>query len=240
MFLSAVRSAAPAAALTLLSLKHRAAWSARGITSVLRWRDTLLLCALAAIGYGTLIANAHAVAEPGIAIPAAAAAWLGTFAICTDLACQKIPREMPHYAAATGLATLLYYAVNPDTSGSRGWMLFNLTATFALIVAAPWIARVATRRGLGLSDIRMMWAFTATLSWWNADGFVQMGYGLIAACLLQIPAHLGYAAYRRRHRLPQTHLPETPSNAPDKKTRLRLPFAPALAVCILASVALFL
>lgn len=201
----------PAGALAVLTghaITHRRRWSDRGIRVVVPWPVALPVQGLAAAAVSTaLVPRIGAAAATGLA----AAIWIGLLAVNSDLACQKIPYEAPHRAALVGILASL-----PGLTVPR---VVTVGVTVLLCVGAPLAARALTRRGLGLSDVRLMWAWTATLSWWT--GPTVLAYGLIAACLLQIPVHLSVWATRRIRRT---------STGP-----VHLPFAPALTVGFLAA-----
>lgn len=198
------------AVLTGLAVHRRRAWAARGI------RLGLPLPALAAGQALVALAAAWPVAVrfgAPAAAGAAAAAWLGVLAVASDLASRRVPREACHGAALVGLAAL---AVAPTAAG----LLAAATATVGL-VAVPWAARALTRGGLGFGDIRLLWAFSATLSWWAGQD--RLLVALLTASLAQLGVHVGAWVLSRRSRRGGG------SPGPGEGRRV-LPFAPALVL----------
>lgn len=197
-------------AVTVLALTAHAktpAWTARQITATGSWTGTISAATATAAGAALLLNPAIG---PTRATAAAAAAFLAVLAISTDLASRKVPRDIPHVSATIGLAA---FTVNASWPAA-----ISLAVTAVALVALPWITRAVTRSGLGFSDIRLLWAFTATTSWWTGPNIAI--WSLLGACLLQLtvralatPLHLGT---------------RVPVPGTDGRTRLELPFAPAL------------
>lgn len=195
------------AALTGTVVRNCRAWADREITPALPWTAVTILAATTANATAALLTSSTG---PGPAVATAAATFLAVVAICTDLSCRKVPRELPHVAALAGLAMFALHA---------SWAAaISLAVTTVALVVLPWITRALTRAGLGFSDIRILWAFTTTLSWWTGPNI--MIWSLLGACLFQlliravaIPLHLGT---------------RVPVPGKDGRTRLELPFAPAL------------
>lgn len=194
-------------ALSVTVMRNLKAWTERGITAVMPWNIVVVLAA--STGSAAAL-SLNPLTGPGPAVAAAAAASLAVVAVSTDLASRKVPRELPHVAAFAGL---LMFAVNTSWAGA-----ISLAVSTAALVIVPWATRAITRAGLGFSDIRILWAFTATLSWWTGPDV--MIWALLVACVMQlavrvlaIPLHLGT---------------RVPVPGKDGRTRLELPFAPAL------------
>lgn len=205
-------AASQVAVITSTALRGR--WEGRGITAIARWHWVNALAAVLGIG-------AYALTLPAGILPAAATAvatGMTVIASATDLHCHKAPRELPHVVAFVGLACAAPTVItNPIPT------LTSLAVAFVGLVAIPWAARALTRNGLGFSDIRILWAFTATLSWWT--GFVPLIWALIAACLLQIVLRVA---------VPRRILGRENDTATGR-TRRELPFAPALCTAFVAA-----
>jgi prepilin signal peptidase PulO-like enzyme (type II secretory pathway) len=170
--------------LTGLAGGLRSRWDSRAVQSAGPWLLTLLSAAGVALLVGALTADRN---SPSAALSAAAAAWLAVLAASTDLGSRKIPREACHAAAAVGLIAA------GTAADMLGWL--NAAVAAVALVALPWVARAATRQGLGLGDIRLLWAFTATLGWWLDPAVLT--YALIGACLLQLGVRVVARLVRR-------------------------------------------
>lgn len=165
------------AALTFLtgyqSVK-KAGWAGRGIHPVLPWGvviSTQVVAALAVVPYfyGTW--------GSGPAIAGSAFVWLGVLAVATDLKTRKVPYDIAHPVALLGLAL---FATDYTIEGA-----LSLGAAIIGLVGVPFVARAITNKGLGMSDIRLLWAATAACSWWIGQNWLL--YAVIVACLIQIP-----------------------------------------------------
>lgn len=208
-------------ALTALASTQYDAWASRDITPVVRWRTLTVLQLLVGGAVGAGFHNQGI----GVVVALTALGWLGCLSIATDLATHRVPWEPPHVIAAIGVVC---FAVNWSTPG----LLSLLTAALALVVI-PLVARALTHNGLGLSDVRLLWAITATTAWWV--GQTWLIFGLIIACLGQLVIR-GLAPVFKWGKLVERR----PSADPEAPQRFRreLPFAPAIFVGVIAAVAL--
>lgn len=228
--------------LTYQSRQHPQ-WAARGIHPIIGWRPV----ALTQVGTG-LAATALLAPQWGTpaAVAAAAFAWLSVLAITTDLATRKVPWDVSYPVAAVGIVA---FALDYTFEGA-------LAAGAALlgVVGVPLLARALTRKGLGASDVRILFAATATTSWWVGQTWLL--YALMMAALGQsvvrlFAPRLGWGArvpvpHRRTHTTGAVDLTSQPDDGPDAegspasapvRTRLELPFAPALLISIWALIA---
>lgn len=212
-----------AAGLTALTAARRHAWKDRGITTRIPYPVLWSIQAAAALTVAALVGSRIGAAQ---AVAAAAATWLAVLAVATDLSCQRVPREIPHPVTGIGLAAAC--VANP---GSYGWL--SLAVGLAGVVGPTLIARAMIPRAIGFSDVRLLWAWTASLSWWV--GHVPLMWALIGACLIQLPVHIA-ARILNRATAPASHT--TASRAqPGMRPRQALPFAPALTVTFAAAAA---
>lgn len=193
-----------------------AGWQQREITSLADRKVLIPLQLLVGVAAAPILAATGQLAEfinqPGIVFAVAATLALGVTAILTDLGSHKIPKEPCLVAIIVGVAA--YFA----TGGPNAWGTFNFLAAALGLVGMPFIAALLTRGGIGFGDIRLLAAFTATLSWWV--GYEPLLWGVITACVLQGLIRL---ATRLRH-------------AP------KLPFGPALVggITVWTGAALFI
>lgn len=204
-------------ALCLLSVyqyRQVSGWTARGIYPVLGWRIIAPAQVLAGLLAAFLLA-------PGWGAPAAVAsagfAWLSVLAIATDLVTHKVPWDISYPPAALGAACFAY-AYTLEGALALG------TAALG-VVGIPFLARAGTRKGLGMSDIRLLVAATATTAWWVGQTWLL--YALIAASVAQLGVRIlaprfGWGAH--------VAIPDDEEG----RTRLELPFAPALLLAIWA------
>lgn len=208
------------AALTAFTYRGIHAWTSRDIHPTGTWAAT--------VGTANAAATAAALAitpltGPFPAIATATLTYLGVLAISTDLASRKVPRDIPHLAALINLACFA-------ASGHRSWpAVISLAVTTVALVVLPWIARAATRNGLGFSDIRLLWVFTTALAWWTGPNILI--WALIAACLTQLALRPVSARLRLARTVPVLDADGTPTG----RTRTELPFAPALVTAYLAA-----
>lgn len=258
LMISLVLASAALLGLILFGGLRAAAWTGRGITPVGGWRAVSIAQGVAGLAAATTVRIDWTGPGRGAAVIAIAGfTWLAVLAVATDLKTRKIPWEAAHPVAALGLVC---GGVEFTRQG-----LFAFAASFVGIVAAPWLARVLTRKGLGLSDVRLLWAATATLSWWVGQNWLL--YGVVAACVLQLgvravaaPLGLGAlvpiptgpvgGAHRRSALDPQPAPAAAPGRRaapgvltvpavdPQVRYRRELPFAPALVAGLLGAVAI--
>lgn len=197
-------SGALLALLSRFAARHAPLWDARGIHPGTSWRRVGTLQAAAGITATLLIAPTWGA---GPAVAASAFAWLAVLAVATDLATRKIPWEVSHPVAGIGI-----------TCAALSWTVegaLAFAASLLGLVALPYLARALTHNGLGLSDVRLLWAATATLSWWIGQTWLL--YALLGACALQllvrlVAPHLGWGDMTPVPG-PQKH-PATPAPAP--------------------------
>lgn len=209
--------AGTALALSLYVARQREGWAARGITPLGGWRPVSLLQVAVAVTAAAWFGQQWG---SGAAISAAAFGWLGVLAVATDLKTRKIPWDVSHPVAAAGLAC---FAFNYTTEG-----LLALLMALAGLVGIPLAARALTNKGLGMSDVRLLWAATATTSWWAGQTWLL--YGLILAALIQILVRVAARPCGWGRMVPASgHA--TPGD-PTGRLRLELPFAPALVLAL--------
>lgn len=161
------------------------AWAARGIRFPRTARHTFTWSGL------VTAAAATAAAVSGQAAPVVVAygVAMGALVLCvsTDLASQRIPREVPNTVAVIGWCC---FAAHYSPLGAVA-----AAVTFIGIVLIPFIPTlVAPSVGIGFSDIRLLHALTASLAWWV--GHAWMLYALVAAALIQILVRLTLRAGR--------------------------------------------
>lgn len=232
-------------ALTLYVGTQKAAWAARGIRPTVGWFAQSQLQAVAA---GVAAAYVQPAWGSGAALGAGMFAWLTVLAVSTDLATRKVPWDIFHPVAAVGLVAFLF---NYTTEGALA-----LGAALIGVVGVPHLLRALTRKGLGMSDVRYLWAASATTSWWVGQNWLL--YAVIAAALLQLVVRVmaplgGWGTRvpvpaRRNHPDPApatttltvadntVTLPHDDGDHPTVATRLELPFAPALALGLWAAI----
>ena len=213
-------------ALTAVAASRRSAWARRDITSRIPWPAVFITQGIAALTVLVLAdpPNADPYIPAAAAVSAAAACWLAILAVVTDLSCRMIPRDLPLPVSIIGLACA---ATEAD---QQGWLSLGVSTT--ALVVFPFVLRMLTRGGLGFSDIRLLWALTATLSWWAGPN-TMLG-GLLLACLLQLcvrtvarPLRLGMVA----------PVPGTGEGTGHPlRQRRELPFAPAIVAGVTAAV----
>lgn len=241
-------TAAVLLALIGFTAQQRPAWQERDITSLLPWPALYTL----QLAFG-LTAAAYIGRTWGTpaGVSAAAFAWLTVLAVSTDLKTLKVPWNAPHAAALVGL---ICWAFDYTTEGA-----FSFAASLVGLVALPAVARALTNKGLGLSDVRLLWAATASVSWWSGQTWLL--YALILACGLQLLVRIAASIFGFGRLVPAREAPATvtpdetqtephtaatspratataahPTTQTPTKVRLRreLPFAPALllAICL--------
>lgn len=207
-------------------------WATRQITVNL---PVLLAVGLRA-GATVLAAVAVFTVYPGrwqYGIAAAALAWLTVLAVQTDLSSSKIPREACHAVAFVGLGMCVV-----TWPGPAGWL--NLALALLTCVVVPFIASAFLRGGLGLGDVRLLWAWAACAGWWL--GFVPLAWALIAGSLIGVVVHV--AAIRFEWGTVTNDVPAWVSTATEdgtttatRKPRRHVPFAPSLATGLVLAVA---
>lgn len=210
------------AALTLYAATHATGWAERGITARISWATLFVAQAGLAL---TVVPYLHSVWGTGAAVAGSAFVWLGVLAVATDLHTRKVPWDISHPVAAVGLGA---FALNYTLEGALA-----LGTGIVGAVGVPLIARAITAKGLGMSDIRLLWAAVATCSWWVGQTWLL--YALIAACLLQMPVKGLCHLFNWGPMVPK--YPDRP--APEDGVaamRRELPFAPALVASIIAFV----
>ena len=156
-------------------------WEDRAIRPAGGWSRLHLCQGVAGMVAGSII-TVHWGASAGIAV--AAMTWLACLAVLTDIATYKIPWDAIPPVAVIGLVAGL------SAYTTEGLLSF-LTAV-VIIVLAPLVASLLARRALGMSDIRLLWAATATMSWWA--GPIWLIYGLIGSCVIQSLARVAAPA----------------------------------------------
>lgn len=203
----------------LLAYQYRQApvWAARDIRPLGGWKTVTAV----QVVFG-LTAAAALAPQWGTAAGTAAAAlgWLSVLGVATDLATRKIPWDASYPPLAVGL---ICFATSYTIEGALA-----LGAAMLGVVGVPLLARALTRKGLGMSDVRLLAAATTTTSWWLGQTWLL--YALIAASVGQltvrlIAPRLGWGT--------QVPVP----GADDTRTRLELPFAPALVLAVWAFLA---
>lgn len=203
---------------------HHTAWGQRGIRPLGGYTITVPAQNAAALAAFWAIATQWGT---GAGVSAATFAWLATFAVATDLKTQKVPWDVFYPVMAIGAAG---FTLNFTTYGA-----LSLAAGSAVCVVA-FIARVITNSGLGMSDLRLLWAATFTTTWWA--GHQWFLYALIGACLAQqvvrlVAPVLGWGTMVP---IPSQATPTTEhgdSGTPERpRMRRELPFAPALVAAI--------
>lgn len=203
--------------LTVYVILRQGPWAARGIVPIVGWPWTL--AAQASLGLATVPYVNH-VWGNGPAIAAAAFVWLGVLAIATDIATRKVPWDISHPVAFVGIAAFI---PNYTTEGA---LAFG-TALLGL-VGLPLVVRALTRKGLGMSDIRLLWAATATMSWWVGQTWLL--YALIVACLIQLVVRFVARSLNWGELVPVYPDRPAPTDGGAVAMRRELPFAPALVV----------
>lgn len=217
-------SAGVLAALTGYALAHRTRWAGRGIVPAGGWPPTITaqtVAALAAVPY------VETTWGSGPALAAAAFVWLGVLAILTDIATRKVPWDVSHPVALVGVAA---FALNytPEAALAFGTALVG-------VVGIPLAVRALTRKGLGMSDVRVLWAATATMSWWVGQTWLL--YALIVACLIQLLVRMAAGPLNWGDMVPTCPDRPAPADGGPVAMRRELPFAPALVVGLLACTA---
>lgn len=153
-------------------------WRARDIVPVLAWRYVAPVQVVAGLGVAAYVEPVWGL---GAAVSAAAFTWLAVLAVATDVRSYKVPWDAPHVVAGIGVVCA---AANYSTEAA-----LSFAAAFVGCVAIPFLARAMTRQGLGMSDVRILWAATASLSWWAGQTWLL--YALIGACLVQGVVRVG-------------------------------------------------
>jgi hypothetical protein len=218
MMLAALLCMVVVAALILYADIHAPAWTERGITARVGWPT--LFSSQAALAFA-VVPFLYSVWGTGPAVAGAAFVWLGTLAVATDLHTRKVPWDISHPVAAVGLVT---FAFNYTLEGALA-----LGTGIVGAVGVPLLARALTNKGLGMSDIRLLWAATATCSWWAGQTWLL--YALIAACLLQMPVKLVCHLFNWGPMVP-VHPDQPVPDDGEVAMRRELPFAPALVAAI--------
>lgn len=243
------------AALSLYQHRQIPAWTERAITPALGWAAIVPLqlaaAAIAAVGLA-----------PTWGVPAAVAgamfAWLSVLAVATDIATRKVPWDISYPPAAIGVVA---FALAYNIEGA-----LSLAAALLGVVGIPMLARTLTRKGLGMSDVRLLIAATAATSWWIGQNWLL--YALIAASLLQLLIRLLAPTLGWGMQVPVPNRNPEPTEPTDTRgdhsgqdeeakraayagetedgesasrgevrTRLELPFAPALLTSVWAFIA---
>lgn len=211
-------------AYTAYAVRQRNTWSeTRDIRVSVPWP---VVFATQAAGVLIAAPYTHHVWGTGPAIAMGAFVWLAVLAVFTDLGSRKIPYEVPLYLIAP--VGVVAFALNYTIEG-----LLAFGAATVGLVGVPLVARALTNKGLGASDVRFLWAATATCSWWVGQTWLL--YALIGACLIQMLVRLVAAPLNLGSMVP-TH-PERP--VPDGQAptmRRELPFAPALVAGFLIAI----
>lgn len=155
----------------------RVGWRSRRIHTDLQHRWWTLARYLAPVAAGTGAALWYGSLPAGIAF--AAATWLGVLAAHTDLTTCRIPKE----------ACWWTLAVTAGAAFSTWSMTGLASAASALVIVsiAMVIVALLTRGGLGSGDVRLVMALAPLAAW---SGYISFLYGLLIACVLQVPLRL--------------------------------------------------
>lgn len=207
------------AGLVTYQIRQHGAWADRGIHPIVGWVPVGVAQVVAAITAAALIAPAWGT-PAGVA--AAAFAWVSVLSVATDLATRKIPWDVFSPVAVIGVVAFAFsYTLEGALSGG---------AALLAVVGAPWLCRVITNKGMGMSDLRLLFAATTTTSWWIGQTWLM--YALVVAAI----GHLALRIIAPLLRI-GTLVP-VPGTEDDQTPRLRLelPFAPALVASIWALV----
>lgn len=198
----------------LLAYQYRQApiWAAREIHPVGGWKIVAALQVAAGL-CATVLLTPQWGSAAGTA--AAALAWLSVLGVATDLSTRKIPWDAAYPPLAVGLAC---FATSYTLEGA-----LSLGAAVLGVVGVPLLARALTRKGLGMSDVRLLAAAATTTAWWLGQNWLL--YAVILACLGQLVVRFALAPLLGWG----THVP-VPGN--DTRSRLELPFAPALVLAL--------
>lgn len=226
-------------ALSGYAVRQRAGWAERGILPVGGWWPVIGLQAVAGL-MAALVLAPHWGTGPALA--GAAFAWVSVLAVATDLRSYMVPWDVSHPVALIGL---IAFAFNYTTEGALALGTGLLGA-----VAVPLIARWMTNQGLGMSDVRLLWAATATSAWWVGQTWLL--YAILGACLIHwvLRALSPFTGWGRQvARGPVTPTTPTDTTNDDHETsavqtdtgpvptRLALPFAPALIGALWCAIA---
>lgn len=203
----------------LLAYQYRQVpqWAARDIRPIVGWKIVAAGQVVAGLS-ATLAVTPVWGSAAGVA--AAALGWLSVLAVATDLATRKVPWDASYPPLAVGLVC---FAASYTFEG-----LLALGAALLGVVGVPFLARALTRKGLGMSDIRILAAAAATTSWWLGQTWLL--YALIVACVGQLLIRFAIAPVLGWGT-------QVPVPGHDTRTRLELPFAPALVLALWAFIA---
>lgn len=146
--------------------------------------------------------------------------WLMLLASCTDITDLRIPKE----ACWLTISVIVFYGLTFYLSGflfppHHTASLFSFLAAIITTTIITLFLALITRGGFGSGDVRLILAFS-TLGWWT--GYSTILVGLILASLIQTII-MFIVWYKNRMK---------------KKTKTILPFAPALSIGFLLSIAL--
>lgn len=205
------------AGLVTYQFRQHTRWADRGIHPIVGWMPVGAAQVVAAVVAAALIGPVWG--HPA-GVAAAAFAWVSVLSVATDLATRKIPWDVFYPVAAIGVvAFALSYTLEGALAGG---------AALLGVVGVPWLARALTRKGMGLSDVRLLFAATATTSWWIGQTWLL--YALIVASIGQLAVRLLAPVLGIGTQVPVPNKDATET----ARTRLELPFAPALVVSLWA------
>lgn len=184
-------------------------WESRSVTGPLDGERIRLARLVLPVILGTLAGWAYdGHGSVTLAVVVAASGWLAAVAVTTDLSSRRIPKEACWAVLGIGAVGV---AFEHDPSGIAAAVLaFFLVAVITVTVA------MASRGGLGSGDVRMLLSFTPLAAW---VGFSPFLWGILFACVLQIPIRLILSRVSRH---------EGPG----------VPFAPALILGLTLAVAI--
>lgn len=143
-------------------------------------------------------------------IAVASTMWVATLSVATDLACGRVPREPAWANLAVGITLV---AVSGSPAG-----IASAVVAFVGVALVMGLTALLTRGKLGSGDIRLILSFTPLAAW---CGWTAILAGIALGSIVQFVLR---PLLRRLNVFPGTKM---------------LPFAPALVVGLLVSVALF-
>lgn len=207
-----------AASMAAASLALRSRWDSRGIeVPEWGWPVTAVLVAIPA----PIAVQSHL--PVGVWACVGVLVVLSGIAVATDLNSRKVPKEATWLAVGTGVV-----AAAAGNIGVQGWVLYAIA--LVALAGVPFAAWLVSRGAIGMGDVRLLGAYAAALGWWI--GVQPLLSAVLAAAVLQLVARL----------LVKRVAPAaaTRTQTAGGRSRVELPFAPALAAGFLGITLVFL